>query len=253
MDRSLEMVQNIKNSDLVIFPEYQMYVPDFNGKEDIRAVAEDSNGPFVRKFSDMAKERGFSFLINIAEKNSFDLKPFNTSIMIDRNGMIMKYRKTHLFDAFNFRESMIYERGSSIPGPFLVGNEYAGTMICYDLRFPEMARILRLRGARILIYQAGWFRGNRKYDQWKNLLITRAIENGAYVIGSGQTGPRFTGHSMVVSPYGEIIAEMGEEQSTMEIDLDMSVVDRYLNEVPVLKGRRTDLYDVLEVDSFRRV
>ncbi|MGC8609332.1 MAG: carbon-nitrogen hydrolase family protein [Thermoplasmata archaeon] len=251
-DKSFDMMQNVKNTDLVIFPEYQMYVPDFNGKDDLRPIAEDDSGKFVTSFVEEAKKGGYSILINIAERNSFNLKPYNSSLMIDSNGMVMKYRKTHLFDAFNFRESMVFERGRSIPDPFLVGNEYVGAMICYDLRFPEIARILRLKGAKILIYQAGWFRGERKYDQWKNLLVARAMENGSYVIGVGQTGPRFTGHTMVVSPYGEIIAEMGEEQSTMEIDLDMSIVDKYLKEVPVIKGRRTDLYDVLEVSSFRR-
>jgi predicted amidohydrolase len=155
-----------------------------------------------------------------------------------------KYRKTHLFDAYTMKESSVYEFGRMQVKPFGLGQQNLGSLICYDLRFPEPSRILRLSGAGILSYQAGWFSGNRKLETWRNLLISRAMENGAFVLGTAQCGPKFTGHTMAVSPYGEVLSELGNEEGVLSVDLDLSLIEKYLEEVPVLKERRLDLYDV---------
>ena len=83
-------------------------------------------------------------------------------------------------------------------------------MTCYDLRFPELARLLVAAGAEVLVVPAAWVAGPRKVDHWRTLLRARAIENTAFVVGAAQPAPRYSGHSMVVDPRGEVLCEAGE-------------------------------------------
>ena len=84
-------------------------------------------------------------------------------------------------------------------------------MTCYDLRFPELARALVVAGAEALVVPAAWVAGERKVEHWRTLLRARAIENTVWVVGVGQPGPRYTGHSMVVAPDGDVVLEAGED------------------------------------------
>ncbi|WP_297217522.1 carbon-nitrogen hydrolase family protein [Thermoplasma sp.] len=253
VEATYRLLERAKGSELVVFPEYQLYVPTFESKEDMTHVSESIDGSFIKSMIETAQRENQKILVNIPEKNYFNLKPFNSAIYIDELGLILKYRKLHLFDAFNFRESNVFEKGDMPPRIFNGSGDPIGVQICYDLRFPEPARILALNGAKIIIYQAGWFAGERKYDQWKTLLKTRAMENGVFVVGAAQTGERFTGHSMVISPYGDILAEMGMEEGVVTMDIDFSLIDKYRDEVPVIRHRRTDIYDVLDVDAFKMI
>ena len=85
-------------------------------------------------------------------------------------------------------------------------------MTCYDLRFPEHARALVDRGAELLVVPAAWVAGERKVAHWRTLLTARAIENTVYVAAAGQPGPRYTGHSMVVAPHGDVLVELGPDE-----------------------------------------
>ena len=93
-----------------------------------------------------------------------------------------------------------------------------GLMTCYDLRFPELARALVARGAEALVVPAAWVAGPRKVDHWTTLARARAIENTAYVVAVGQPGPRYSGHSIVVDPLGEVLAEAGEKPESLTVD-----------------------------------
>ncbi len=124
----------------------------------------------------------------------------------------MIYRKIHLYDAFGFKESDKFEPGSAISPPVISGEYRFGVMICYDLRFPEMARILALEGANILVAPAGWVQGDLKVDHWQTMIKARALENGCYLIAPGQTGNIYIGHSMVVDPLGRTIVDLGERE-----------------------------------------
>ena len=116
--------------------------------------------------------------------------------------------------------------------------------ICFDLRFPEPARILAVKGAEMLIYQAGWFKGDHKLEQWRTLLKARAMENGTFVVGAAQCGESFTGHSVIISPYGEIVEEAGDRETVIIADIDLAEVEKYREEVPVIRSRRLDIYDI---------
>lgn len=230
---------------LVIFPEYQMFSPDYSDPDGLLQNSEPLDGKFVSTFTELSRKNSVMSLINIAERNYGTLKPFNASILIDDLGMVVgKYKKLHLFDAYSHLESSLYEPGRAPITTIKAKGANLGLQICYDLRFPEPARLVKLLGAQILSYQAGWYAGERKLDTWKTLLRARAIENGLFVLGTAQCGQDFTGHSIVVSPYGDILAEAENEEGVIACDLDFGIIDRYAADVPMMKQRRKDLYEL---------
>lgn len=247
LERSADFIKEALKAkpSLVIFPEYHMFVPDYKNPTEVVRVAEKVDGEFTSGLFSFMKGSNSYLLTNIAEQNAYALKPFNTSVLLDEMGIVCgKYRKTHLFDAYSMKESSVYEFGRMQVKPFGLGQQNLGSLICYDLRFPEPSRILRLSGASLISYQAGWFSGERKLDTWRNLLISRAMENGAFILGTAQCGPKFTGHTMAVSPYGEVLGELDNNEGVLSVNIDLAQVEKYLEDVPVLKERRLDLYDV---------
>lgn len=250
LKNTLDIAGRLESSppELLVFPEYQMLNPAFDDPEFMIRESETLTGDFVSSFVPIARDSRMNILLNIVERNNGHLKPFNTSVMLNDMGMIAgKYRKKHLFDAFSFRESGAFTHGYGALNPFFTEKFSLGVQVCYDLRFPEAARLLRLKGANILSYQAGWFSGERKLDTWLTLLKARAIENGAFVLGTAQTGDDFTGHSIIITPYGDVIAEAQKEETVLTADLDTSLIEEYLREVPLLRQRRTDIYDIYDV------
>ncbi len=112
---------------------------------------------------------------------------YDTAIWIDNSGNIASvYRKLHLYDAFGFKESDKFHPGADIAPLTVLGDGRFGMMICYDLRFPELARMLTLQGANILLAPSGWVQGDLKLDHWQTMIKARALENGCYVIAPDQ-------------------------------------------------------------------
>ncbi len=240
----LDRIGKTGKDSFVIFPEYSMIYPDY---KDTQSFIEKSQGIgdfFIHSIQDSARKNSVEVMINFAEKSYG--KPFNTSLHINSSGMISaRYSKTHLFDSYGFQESSLYRRGMNIPDPFQVSGRFlAGVEICYDIRFPEITRMYSLKGASILLVQAGFYRGEMKYDTWMTMLRARAMENGMFVLAANQCGPDFLGHSTVIDPYGRILAEAGEEPMDLEASVDLSIVEKYREDVPVLNHRRKDLYEV---------
>ncbi|MHB1471840.1 MAG: carbon-nitrogen hydrolase family protein [Thermoplasmataceae archaeon] len=247
LKKTLEILSNLRGekTDLVVFPEYQMYLPDYSRPGELLEAAEHISGNFVSEITEVAKSNRQRILMNMVESNGVNVKPYNTSVLIDDMGFVSGiYRKTHLFDAYFSKESNVYDFGLNGYSVFGSENFTLGTLICYDLRFPEPARILKLQGADILTYQAGWFRGERKLDHWKTLLRARAIENGSFVVASSNSNEAFIGHSLAVSPFGDVIEEAGEDETVLNVDLDMGLVQDYAEKVPLIKERRRDLYTI---------
>jgi len=245
--RSLSMLDTAveRESDLVVFPEYQMISRDYLEREAILENSEEDEGRYVKVFMEYAKKNSINILCNMAENFPGSAKPYNASILINRSGyMVGKYRKIHLFDALGKGESYAYSAGLQAPAPYILPEFRIGVQICFDLRFPETARILAVQGIDILVYQAGWFSGEHKLEQWRTLLRARAIENGAFVIGAAQCGQNYTGHSMIVSPYGDILEEAENQETVLISDIDLSEVDIYREEMPIIRFRRLDLYDI---------
>ncbi len=247
LDKSLDSLNRAKkeNPDLVVFPEYQMFVPDYVNPEFVKKNAETVSGDFVSSITSMVERLKFHVLINVTELDKTSVKPFNTSFLISDLGIITgRYRKMHLFDAYGMTESCCYEPAHDPPTVMRLDDVNVGVQICYDLRYPEPSRVLRLEGGHVLVYQAGWFSGNRKLETWRTLLRARAVENGVFVIGAAQCGPKFTGHSMVVSPYGDVLDEAENDEAVITAELDLDLIDKYAKEVALIEHRRRDLYDV---------
>jgi predicted amidohydrolase len=245
--KSIQLMDSVvsRKPDIFVFPEYQMISADYSKGQYIRENAESCEGKFVESFIRYASKNSVNILCNIAEADYGVPRPYNTSVLINSDGYISgKYRKLHLFDALGKSESSAYTMGYASPVPISLGGFSIGVQICYDLRFPETARLLAVEDAKIIVYQAGWFRGERKLDQWRTILRTRAIENGVYIVASAQCGERFTGHSLIISPYGDILTEAGDSETVLVSDIDLSLIDTYRGEVPVIKSRRLDIYDV---------
>jgi deaminated glutathione amidase len=155
-----------------------------------------------------------------------------------RGGAVADYRKIHLYDSFGYRESDVLAAGKLTPVTFELAGFTVGVMTCYDLRFPELGRRLVDAGADVLVVPSAWVAGPRKVEHWTTLLRARAIENTVYVVGVGQPGPRYTGHSMVVDPLGDVVASTGDGPAVVRAELDPAAVLRARETNPSLANRR---------------
>ncbi|MGB0099403.1 MAG: nitrilase-related carbon-nitrogen hydrolase, partial [Nocardioides sp.] len=146
----------------------------------------------------------------------------------------------HLYDSFGYRESDRLTAGpTGSAWPVVdVGGFRIGLMTCYDLRFPEMARALVDAGAEVLVVPAAWVAGPRKVDHWRTLVRARAIENTVFVLAAGQSGPRYSGHSLVVDPLGDVLAEAGENDEVLGAELTRERLEESRRTNPSLANRR---------------
>ena len=163
----------------------------------------------------------------------------NALVAVDGAGLLAVYRKQHLYDAFGQSESRWIEAGEiGVAATFTVDGMTFGLMTCYDLRFPEVARILVDAGAEALVVPAEWVRGPLKEHHWATLLTARAIENTAYVIAADHPTPVGVGHSAVIDPQGVTIAGIGTGEGIALADVDPAAVARVREVNPVLRLRR---------------
>ncbi|MGA8256136.1 MAG: carbon-nitrogen hydrolase family protein [Nocardioides sp.] len=222
-------------ADLVVLPE--AFARDFgDAGSDVSDFAEPLDGPFVRCLSAVAAQHGTSVLAGMFEASNDPSRPFNTLAL--RGAASADYRKIHLYDSFGHRESDRLLAGEPTATVVDVAGWKVGLMTCYDLRFPEMARALVDAGAEVLVVPAAWVAGPRKVDHWRTLVRARAIENTAFVVACGQPGPRYTGHSMVVDPWGDVVVEAGVEAQVVTARLDRAALDESRHTNPSLLNRR---------------
>jgi predicted amidohydrolase len=224
-----------EGADLVVFPE--AFARDF-GKagSDLSACAESLDGPFVTEVARVAVERRTTVVAGLFERSSDERRPYSTIVV--RGAATADYRKIHLYDSFGTRESDILAAGPVAAPVVGLGGLMLGLMNCYDLRFPEQARALVDAGADVLVVPAAWVAGERKVDHWRTLARARAIENTAYVVAAGQPGPRYTGHSLVVDPMGDVLVEGGEGSEVLTATLDPERVAEARRTNPSLANRR---------------
>jgi predicted amidohydrolase len=222
-------------TDLVVLPE--AFARDFgDAGSDVSAYAEPVDGPFATEVERVAHEHGTTVVAGMFEVSEDPQRPFNTLVL--RGAAHADYRKVHLYDSFGYRESERLHAGPVEPVVVEVGGFRLGLMTCYDLRFPELARLLVDRGAEVLVVPAAWVAGDRKVDHWRTLLRARAIENTVFVVAAGQPGPRYTGHSLVVDPWGDVLAEAGDGPEIVQAVLDRDRLDEVRRTNPSLANRR---------------
>ncbi len=222
-------------SDLVVLPE--AYARDFGeAGSDVAPYAERLDGPFGSELSRVAAARATTVVAGMFEASDDPTRPWNTLLV--RGGAEASYRKVHLYDSFGYRESDRLLAGEVEPVVVEVGGFRVGLMTCYDLRFPELARALVDRGAEVLVVPSAWVAGPRKVDHWRTLVRARAIENTVFVAAAGQPGPRYSGHSLVVDPMGDVLAEAADDAATVSATLERATLDEARRTNPSLANRR---------------
>jgi predicted amidohydrolase len=235
-------------AELVALPEkWNQLAPG----EELVAGAEPLDGPSLTAARGWARTLGIHLLAgSISEYVGEGEKPFNASVLIGPDGEdLAVYRKIHMFDVdtggVSYRESAHEQPGQEIvTAP--VGDILAGLTICYDLRFPELHRILAIRGARLLTVPAA-FTATTGRDHWEVLLRARAIENAVFVLAPGQVGkapPHFDcyGRSAIVDPWGVVLATAPDEECFIAADLDLAAQERVRESLPALANRRPQAY-----------
>jgi len=225
--------------DLIVLPE--MWNTGYALTE-IRKLADPDGERSKRVVADFCRRHGIVVLAgSIAQLRGDGVT--NTLHVFDRTGeAIAEYSKIHLFQLMN--EHLHLESGDTA-GAFELEGIPAAAMICYDIRFPELARKLALGGAKLLIVPAEW--PHPRLHHWRTLLQARAIENQMFVVACNTVGEsggaNFFGHSMVIDPWGEVLVEADEEETIVVADVDLALVDEVRGRIPVFSDRRPHLYN----------
>ena len=233
------------SADLLMLPEYFMTYPrrklqqtqPFPGAEPL-------SGPFVSGLQALARESGLWISCGVTETAEGGLPPYNTTVLIASDGTLVRaHRKTQLYDAFSYRESDHFTAGAALFEPVDTPFGRLGLIVCYELRYPELARLQACAGADILLVTAAFVRGPQKSRQWHTLLEARAIENGLFVVGCNHTLPHvFLGESAAYAPDGTPLLTMDDREGLAVISCDLDEVARVRAACPAVLQRRTDLY-----------
>jgi len=236
-------------AQLVVLPEKWSFI---GAPEDVPAAAEPLDGPTITWARETARELGVDLLAgSIVERVEGREKSANTSVHVGPDGEIRAvYRKIHMFDV-EVAGTVYRESATEDPGDEIVLSETAdgtalGLTVCYDLRFPELYRILAVRGARVLAVPAAFTLATTR-DHWETLLRARAIENQAFVVAPNQIGTHPPGHrsggrSMIVDPWGIVLATAPDEETHIVADLDTERQDEIRSKLPSLANRRPQAY-----------
>ena len=240
----------MSGATLVVTPEN---TPFLGPQAQMVALAEDMHGPTVGRFAALAAELGIhlvlgSFAERIPSKEGAG-RCYNTSVLLGPEGAVLaSYRKMHLFDVDIPGGVQLRESASIAPGEGpVVADTPLGTLgftICYDLRFPELFRAVVERGAQIILVPAA-FTVTTGRDHWHALLRARAIETQSWVVAPGQWGEHDDrgrrhsyGHSLIVDPWGTVVADRGDGEGICLAEVDLERVDRIRAAIPVGASRR---------------
>ncbi len=250
LDLNLKKLQDLLNEsikfnpDLILLPECCLFLSNKN--KHFFSI----NDSCIAYFKNFAKLNNVYLLVGslpIMDNG----RPYNQSLLIDSQGTIVsKYNKIHMFDVMlkngeNYRESEYYTSGNDLIISDIQGFK-VGHTICYDLRFPKLYRALAKMGSQIIVVPSAFTQTTGK-AHWHTLVRARAIENGVFILAPNQWGTneenRSTyGHSMVVNPWGDIIAEAGNQEMVLNCQIDLNEVELYQQSIPVLSHDRNFEY-----------
>lgn len=231
----------LKKPDVIVLPELWTTGYDL---ERLATIA-DRNGEVTKAFISSLAQK---YQVNIVAGSIALQKEeavYNTLLVFNRAGDLVKdYAKAHLFRLM--REEKFLSAGGS-DGLFQLEGIPAAGFICYDIRFPEWMRAHALKGAGLIVVPAEW--PSPRIEHWRNLLISRAIENQSFVVACNRVGSdpdnAFGGHSLVINPWGEIISEGGEAEEILYAEVDPDQLTDIRKRIPVFEDRRPELYKAI--------
>jgi deaminated glutathione amidase len=245
--RRLALEARERGAKLLVLPENFAFMGV--GEQEKFAIAEriEDAGPIVTALGEMAAAGGlWIFAGGMPERSEQADKVYNSCVVVAPDGRVAaRYRKIHLFDVripggAEFQESKTVAAGTE---PVVVETPWTrvGLSICYDVRFPELYRTLGVLGARVVVVPAAFTLHTGK-DHWHALLRARAIENQVYVLAAGQYGRHNEkrvcyGHSLIVDPWGTIVAEAPDREGVIVGEIDPSFQDKVRRELPALDHR----------------
>jgi predicted amidohydrolase len=239
-----------EGAHLAVFPECAL-TGYFLTSQEAASMAETIPGPRTEHLAEACQSLGIYAVVGTIEKDASG-HCYNTAVLVGPDGLLGRYRKSHLIclgvDRF-------LTPGDSLPGPWQTPLGKLGLLICYDLRFPEPARVLALSGAQAILLPTAWPAAARLYPDF--VARTRAAENGVYVLAADhvgeERGARYLGRSSVIGPDGEILSEAGRDEEamlTVDIDLARSLQKHRVfipgdYEIDLFADRRPDLYTAI--------
>ncbi len=235
-----------RGATLIALPENFAFM---GPEQDKRAIAEniEAPGPITKTLRDLASSLRITLVAGgMPERSDDPERPYNTSLLVTEAGVVARYRKIHLFDVdladgTSLRESRATQQGE-VPVVADVGEFRLGMTICYDLRFPELFRANVDRGAEIITVPAAFTLTTGK-DHWHVLLRARAIENQVYVVAPAQHGQHTQGRttygkSVVIDPWGDVLAQCPEGEGIALAHVDREYLHRVRKQLPCLAHRR---------------
>ncbi len=198
--------------------------------------AEPVDGPFATALATASRDAGIAIACSIHVTVEGHVE--NVFVLHDRGQLLASYTKLHPYDAFSGQESASVTPGTELPPVVELDGLRLAPLICYDIRFPDLAVALALAGAEVLLCPAAWVKGPLKEHHWTTLVTARALDATAYVVGCGEISARNVGRSLVVDPLGVTIAAAAEEPCLFFADLDPARVSHARQVLPVLANRR---------------
>lgn len=253
INKAVNMIETAarNNAHLIVLPEM------FNCPYDINKFREyaekQENSKTLKAISKVSKDFGVDVVAGSIPELDNE-KIYNSSFMFSNGKIIGLCRKIHLFDIdipgkITFKESEVLTAGNQIT---ILNTELSkiGLSICYDMRFPELLRIMALKGAQIIVIP-GAFNMTTGPAHWETLIRARAIDNQVYVAAASPARNKdlsYTayGNSMIVNPWGTVLARADEKEEIIYADINLKEVKKVREELPVLKNRREDIYEIIE-------
>ncbi|MGJ5754576.1 putative amidohydrolase [Streptomyces puniciscabiei] len=234
--RVAALVREQAGADLVVLPE--LWTTGAFAYEDFGREAEPLEGPTYETMAKAASDAGVWLHAGSVPERDPEGPLYNTSLVFSPSGeLAAAYRKIHRF-GFDKGEAVLMGAGQDLVTVRLPGTTL-GVATCYDLRFPELFRSLVDAGAETLVIPAGW--PERRRAHWTLLAQARAVENQAFVLACGTAGTHAgvpqAGHSIVVDPWGEVLAEAGSDEEVLTVDFDPARVAATREQFPALKDR----------------
>ncbi len=257
LQKAAEMImrEDVRSADLVVLPE--MFLCPYD-TACFPAYAEEEGGDAWRRCAEMAKDAGVYLLAGSMPERDDAGNYYNTAYFFDPKGrQIAKHRKVHLFDidiegGQHFQESEVLSAGDEIT---VAETEFGGIglCICYDIRFPELFQQMSDRGVRMILIPAS-FNQTTGPAHWELLFRGRAVDYQAYLVGvSSALDPSASyhswGHSIITNPWGEVVMQMDTQEQVTVTTLDLAMVEKVREELPVLTHRRRELYEVQQLQQ----